>query len=536
MRSLSAVALTMAARGVRARFETQLRHPARVQERVRQRIVRAMARTAYGRRNGIAPTMTYRDFADRIPIVTYEMLESWIDWQMASRARIVAPDPVLLFEETSGSSGARKRIPYTGPLLRAFHRAFLVWAADLILDGPPFRTGRMFFAISPAGRVPGVTRAGVSIGLADDTQYVPPVLRRAICRRLVVPPAQSLRLGIDDYRLVLACRLLAEADLEIISVWSPTYLTSLMRFAEAHRDAIASALTRGRLAVPGYVFPMPVRPSIRDLLREPEIPWARVWPALALLSCWTDGPSEGFAEEIARRLPVPMLQGKGLLATEAAITVPLRAAPAPVPLVGDLFLEFGRDDGTVARLEDVEPGEEVEVIVTQRGGLVRYRMGDRVRVAGRQAETPCLRFLGRDRAVSDLVGEKLHDGFVRGVQEDVLGRDAPAVLVPTRRGGMPCYVCLVERPPADIGATAHRLDEALGRGFQYRQARFLGQLRPVEVVPVPDLSRRVEDLWLARGIKWGDIKPAALLTGVTERELARLLGPRAEAPALRAVS
>jgi hypothetical protein len=520
--TVSVATLRLGARAVRRAFDRSARNPAAAQERVRQRIVAGMAETAYGRAHGIERHMPYAAFAERVPLVDYEALEPWVERQMATREPILTPAPIVLFEETSGSSGRRKCIPYTQSLLSAFNRAFLLWVADLLLDGPRFVTGRAFFSISPAFREAKTSRSGVPIGLADDTQYLTPMVRRAVRRRLVVPPAQSLQLGLEDYRLVLACRLLAAADLEILSVWSPTYLLAVMDVVDRRREEIAAALVRGCVTVPGCTFAVPDRPAVGVLLREREIDWRQVWPALALVSCWTDGASAPFAARLATRFPGCMLQGKGLLATEAPITMPLIGAEAPVPLLRDVFLEFERQDGSVGRLHELECGEEAGVIISQAGGLVRYRMGDRVQAVGRYGQTPCLRFLGRESVVSDLVGEKLNEAFVRDALHRVLGRETCGVVVPLADRGLPGYVCVTERPPADAGVVAERVDGELCRAFQYRQARLLGQLDAVRLVAVPDLARRLERLWLGRGLKWGDVKQVALLSRATTEELSGL--------------
>ncbi|HEX9632973.1 MAG TPA: GH3 auxin-responsive promoter family protein [Gemmatimonadales bacterium] len=529
MKPATLIALRLAACAMRGRFVRSAREPATAQERVRRRILAAMARTAYGRACGMHARMSYRAFADRVPVVDYEDLEPWIARQVESREPILAPEPILVYEETSGSSGRRKRIPYTSRLLRSFNRAFVLWAADLVLDGPRFRTGRAFFSISPAFREAATTPSGVPIGLADDMQYLAPAVRRAVSGRLVVPPAQSLCLGMEEYRLVLACRLLAAADLEVVSVWSPTYLLALMNFVELHRDEVATAVAAGRISVSGFTFPMQRRPAVRALLRESLVDWTGVWPELRLLSCWTDGASGPFAARLATRFPGRMLQGKGLLATEAAITVPLVHAKAPVPLVGDVFLEFERVDGTIARLQDLELAEEASLVVSQCGGLVRYRMHDRVRVDGRYGATPCLRFLGRDGVVSDLVGEKLHEVFVHGAMRRALGDDAVAVLAPRKSRAGPGYACLVDRSRFEPEIDAARLERELSQGFQYHEARLHGQLCAVHIILVPDLLRRMERLWLARGLKWGDIKQTALLARVTAAEMVALTGDAADA-------
>jgi hypothetical protein len=219
------------------------------------------------------------------------------------------------------------------------------------------------------------------------------------------------------------------------------------------------------------------------------------------------------------------MQGKGLLSTEAAVTIPLCSAPTPVPLVNDVFLEFARPDGTTALLHELEDGEEVGVVVSQLAGLTRYRTHDRVRVQGHVGTTPCLRFVGRDGVVSDLVGEKLNEAFVRRAIERAVGPETFATLVPVADGGGRGYVCLVERPGDHTGDLALRIEHELDTAFQYHQARQHGQLDPVEVAWVPDLRTRYDALWLARGLTWGDIKYQTLLVGLTPEEAATLTRP-----------
>lgn len=523
MPHLALAALRVGAHEVRRAFDRSAENPATAQEHVRRGIVSAMAGTAYGKAHGIQRHMPYAAFADRVPVVEYESLEPWVERQMATREPILAPAPIVLFEETSGSSGRRKFIPYTRSLLRTFNRSFLLWAADLILDGPRFATGRTFFSISPAFREATTSRSGLPIGLADDTQYLTPIVRRVVRRRLLVPPPQSLRLGLEDYRLVLACTLLSTVDLEILSLWSPTYLLAVMDVVEQRREEVAAALVRGRVTVSGCSVEVTRRPAIGALLRGRDIDWTSIWPNLALVSCWTDGASAPFAARLTARLPGSLLQGKGMLATEAPITMPLIRAEAPVPLLRDVFLEFQRQDGSVGRLHELEPGEEAGLIVSQSGGLVRYRLGDRVRVLGRYRETPCLRFLGRESVVSDLVGEKLNDAFVREALHRVLDLESCAVMVPLADVAPPAYGCLTECLPADPRGVAEQLERDLCRAFQYHQARMLGQLGAVRLVAIPDLGARLEQLWIRRGLQWGDVKQVALLSRATSEELSMLL-------------
>ena len=223
-------------------FLRQLSNAPAVQERLRRRVVREAAATAYGRSLGLLGTESYQEFVRRAPIVDYDDLAPWIARQAATAEPIMTTECIALYEETSGSSGMSKLIPYPPSLLRAFNDYLLLWAADLVADGLAFGTGRMFLSLSPACRAPGTTPSGVPIGVTDDTEYLTPRVRRFLGPRLVVPPGIANVRDPDAFRRLVAASLIAASDLEIISVWSPTYLLSLLQFIEDQRDQLHDEL------------------------------------------------------------------------------------------------------------------------------------------------------------------------------------------------------------------------------------------------------------------------------------------------------
>ena len=500
--------------GARARrFATALADPARTQERLRRRLLTGIAATEYGRAHGITGAERYEEFRDRLPAVGFEAFRPWVDRQMGTRAPVLAPAPVRLYERTSGSSGASKLIPYTDKLLADFNELFLLWAEDLVRHGPRFTSGRMFFSMSPPCHEPERTASGVPIGLEDDAQYLSRWTQRIFGRCFIFPPGLK---GIRDpflFKLVLAAALVAEPHLEILSIWHPTYLTALLEFLRAHAGLIASYLEDGRIPHRDGLIPLvPVAKQRLALLRRPRLEWASLWPELRLISCWSDAGAARFARDLAGEFPGVCLQGKGLLATEAPLTLPLLRAPAPVPLLHRVFFEFEDRGGRVSRLHQLEAGQDYEVIVTQSAGLARYRIGDRVRVVGRHAQTPCLRFIGRGHDTSDLVGEKLEEEFVRHALERVFpGENAFAVLVPALEANRPGYRCVANRCSGTPGTVVEQLEAALGEAFHYRRARFLGQLAPVVLEVRPDARDWYVGQLLGRGMRWGDIKYSAIL-------------------------
>jgi hypothetical protein len=295
----------------------------------------------------------------------------------------------------------------------------------------------------------------------------------------------------------LALALLQNPDLEIISLWSPTFLTVQLTFMAQHRHALITALG-DRLDK-----------TRRKALEIDPIDWLKIWPKLKLISCW----DQLFAGEQARALqtyfPGVFIQGKGLLATEAPITIPLIKAGGFVPLVNQIVLEFMTADGTIVDLCKVQTGQTYQLIISTLGGLYRYRLGDRLQVSHWYAKTPCLALVGRGDRVSDLVGEKLTEEFVAETLNNLglVGNIGLCFLVPVP-GTQPHYVLYLSSGAimaiaGEESTLAQQLDNGLQRSFHYRRARQLAQLGPVQVMTdgYPP--------WLTQG-RWGDEKSYCL--------------------------
>jgi len=234
-----------------------------------------------------------------------------------------------------------------------------------------------------------------------------------------------------------------------------------------------------------------------------------LWPHLKLISCWGDASARLAAAGLKSLFPDALVQPKGLLATEAFVTIPF-AGQYPIA-VQSHFFEFIDDTGAVFRAHELRAGRSYEVVVTTAGGLWRYRLRDLVEVTGFAGRTPSLRFLGRSGNVSDLFGEKLSEAFVgHAIQETLSGLDAKPkfVLLAPDQDEQGCrYTLYVEgRPPGNV---AELLDCSLRRNPHYAQCRDLGQLQPVRLFLIAD---RGYETFVKRetteGSRLGDVKPA----------------------------
>jgi hypothetical protein len=411
------------------------------------------ARTAYLRRYG--SPLTLDEFRDIVPVANYEDLLPWLDRIRDGESDVLFAGRPIAFERTGGSTGGMKLIPYSAEGLRDFQRSLFPWLTQVVRSHAI--TGRGYFSISPATR-PHESIGGIPVGLPDGA-YLSDAGAALIARMTAVSFDVASITDIDRWREETLRHLAAARDLELISVWSPTFLLALL-----------------------------------DHLDDPQ----RLWPRLKVVSCWADATSKPFAEELARRLPQARMQPKGLLSTECVVTVP-DERDRPV-LTQHGFFEFERD-GHLFLSHELTAGDIYEVIATTASGLYRYRTSDLVRFEGIAASgRPILTFAGRGGLVSDLVGEKLTEPFVADCLDGISGF---CLLVPeARRIG---YVLI-----AETNVSIDDVEQRLRRNPQYAYARRLGQLQPLRLIRVAKLFERYTDAQIKRGVRLGDVKPAVL--------------------------
>ncbi|CAN1209526.1 GH3 auxin-responsive promoter [Tumidithrix helvetica PCC 7403] len=492
------------------RFHQALDFPELAQASVQQVICDRLVESVYGR------SLEIRSIADwqKVPIINYDDLEPWITRTRAEKpsAGILTPECILSFAKTSGSSGSCKWIPYTRSLQQSFSQMFCVWAQDLIEHGPRFSTGKLYACISPQLIPQDDASAKVSDRLSgqDDTDYLDGWLQWFL-RPFLVSPKQGQEFHDPQGFMRQLCQALLQAErLETISIWSPSFLQVHLNYIQAHRrslwEALQQQMSRDRL----------------QLLTETDIPWTQLWSNLKLISCWDSANAADRAEGLRSQFPNVLVQGKGLLATEAPITIPLIVAQGYVPVLNEVFFEFEDDTGALCLLHELSMGKTYTIVLSQKGGLYRYRLGDRVRVTHWYRQTPCLEFLGRSHATSDLVGEKLSEGFVQNAMKQLnLPSSCFKSLVPVAEP--PHYLLLLDRATDHPEAIASQLDRALSQSYQYHQARLLGQLEAPQV----SISDKIPELLaIDRAIAgkiWGGIKHPLLATTAICPELLRKL-------------
>jgi len=335
-----------------------------------------------------------------------------------------------------------------------------------------------------------------------------------------VPQEVTYLTDADAFRRQTLVYLLAAESLALISVWSPTFLKLLLMHLIGNQDEILWLLGKSELTAAAHRAE-----TVKSIMQhqQGDSLFERIWPNLAVISCWTHGPSEMYVKEIRKYFPNVEIQGKGLVATEAFVSLPLLPDSEPVLAVNSHFFEFHDfESGDIYLAHEVAEGKVYSVIVTTSGGLYRYQLGDLVKVTGFIGRAPTLRFVGKEEAVSDLFGEKLHPKHVQCSLADVFSVCSVEpwffLVAPVKdRTDTVAYSLFLHA--ASITTEQAKLlrdslEERLCENFHYAHCRKIGQLRALRLFLIDRSSDAPEDIFVRemqhRGLKLGDIKPAIL--------------------------
>lgn len=516
-RLVNGVWVASCSRGHR-RFRAALERVEQTQRDNLLALLRRNAHTRFGTAHRFGEIRSVTEYQAHVPITPYEALQPHIDAIAEGAPRVLTAEPVTRFQPTSGSTAGTKLIPWTAEVGAEFRRGIDPWIHALYRRLPELRRGTAYWSVSPPGAAPRAF-GKLPVGFDNDAGYLGFLGQRLFSQVSAVPASVAHCRDLDEFRTRTLVALLADTELRLISVWSPTFLTTLLADCLGRHAEFVTRLRRSTM--PGAAKRADQLASHFRNDAGPTV-FAEIWPKLAHVSCWTHGPSEAYAAELRRYFPSVEIQGKGLLATEAFVSLPYLTDRDPILAVNSHFFEFqSADTGKLHLAHELATGAEYEVIVTTAGGLYRYPLGDRIRVTGFIGGAPCLRFLGRGQQCSDHFGEKLDALFVQQVIDQACATlsitPGFALLAPTKGQQATTAYSLFLTANSRIEKPEHlrkAVETGLTANFHYQHCRHLGQLAPARLFLISATPTAAADIFLremaARGQQAGAIKPSPL--------------------------
>jgi hypothetical protein len=484
-----------------------------VQARLLARILENLAETDFARQYGLARLRTLTDLRRALPIAGYDRVAPFIERLKNGDTQALLPrgTRIHMFAMTSGTTGQPKFIPITDTAMHNYRDGWQIWGVHALDDHfEAFGSrllqiaSRMDEHITPSG-VP----AGAMSGLTAHSQP------RLIQRLYVMPPEASAA-GDTATKYYLACRLGLQVRRVMPMTANPSTLVGLARAMDQRKEELLRDLADGTLSanlslddatrrrLSSRLRAMPKR--VREL-ESAMRPSGRLYPKdawdLPLIATWKGGTLGLYLREMPPFWGDAPIRDIGLLASEGRFSVPLQnESSAGVLEINGIFFEFVPED----QIESPDPpallphetevGRQYYIILTTPNGLIRYNIGDVVRVVGHLGPTPIIEFLNKGLHVSNLTGEKITEFQVTTAVNSVLDRLSLPVdnycLGPSW-DAVPYYSLLVEEnevPAPRAPELAAAVDRALADlNIEYKAKRESGRLAPVRVKTV------AEDTW-----------------------------------------
>ena len=427
-----------AARQAVLHLEEITKDPMKVQQKFLLKLLDDNKDTEYGRKYGFADIRSVEEYRQRVPVTTYDDYAPYIERmsEKGERDLITAYD-LALYNKSSGSIGAPKRIPMTKKAIENFMMYNASYEAGIL--------ARRFGSSLASGRTISLTLSnpdlkfmadGVPFGSLSDTSTLQ--AKPFWTKIFTSPIAASFAVTGTDTRYLHARYSLIDPAPTRIACSFMSFTLEFFRYIESNWEMLVDDIEKGtidesvelpedvRAELTKELAPEPERAKeLRDIFSkgfdEPFVP--KVWKNMKVISGAATGTFKKYAAKMQERYTgnIPISR-RGVSASEGAFSASIELDSCDSVLLPDsVFFEFlpeGEEDiSKLVTLDKLEIGKKYELYITNLSGFYRYSMKDVFLVTGMFNNTPTIEFQYRaDRTVS-IMGEKTTETAVRAAAE-----------------------------------------------------------------------------------------------------------------------
>ena len=359
------------------KLERHLTEGEAMQREVLQRLLSRAKDTEYGRQHGFSAIADYDQYAQRVPVNTYEELKESIDRMRRGERDVLWPGRTKWYAKSSGTTNDKSKfIPVTKEGLQRIHYAGGFDAVALYLRNNP--QSRMFDgrglilggSHAPNYNLPGSLVGDLSAILIENINPLVNLVR--------VPKKETALLADFEVKRDRIAREAMTKDVTNLSgvpSWMLSVLSRVMELSgKTHLEEVWPNL---EVFFHGGVAFTPYRQQYERLITSPRMHYMETYNA-----------SEGFFGLQSDPTDKSML----------------------LMLDYDVFYEFQElsgktGEGTIVPLWGVEPGKNYAMLISTSCGLWRYMIGDTVRFTS----TNPYKFVisGRTKSFINAFGEEL---------------------------------------------------------------------------------------------------------------------------------
>jgi len=417
----------------RRRVRWSVLNPLEAQEAVFRRLKSQLGDSSAAQTSGFARCRTLED-CRQLPVSDGDLLRPVFRAIFQSGGEFFGRSPIMGFARTSGTFAEPKDIPLTRAYLESLDRTLVRMVACQLSATEDWKTVLAGRQITIGSR-PYVCHSPTGLPVCDISGLIPTRTWKSL-RRFYIPNHRNLWIENWEEKIDLIIREAHGKDVHTVSGIPALVSDFARRACETHKVENLSQLW----------------PNLRhfiygggQLSREQRADFTRRW--------FRPGHRLHFTETY--------------FATEGALGFSYDPGHDGLALnsLENLYL-FRDEDGGVFFAHEIQAGKRYSIYITTPGGLINYRMYDRVLVV---SERPLLiQVVGREKEEISLTGERVSveqiDLALRaaGITEEIYGQHLPVVWV--EKEEKPRFVWGISDAACTPQAEwARRLDDELAR-------------------------------------------------------------------------
>lgn len=355
-----------------------------IQLRQLRRLLERTSVTDFGQRHKLNRLLSYREFADRVPVQSYEEVKADVERMLRGETNVLTPGHCRWYAKSSGTSNDKSKfipVPYTH--LNDCHYKGGSDALWLYLRNYP---DTQFF--STKGLVLGGSHSPVSVGAnasAGDLSAILVQHMPALGSLLRVPSKQTLLMDEWTSKMQAIVKEVAHARVGSLS-GVPSWMLVLLKEVLAYTGAktIGEVWPSLEVFFHGGISFAPYRDTYRELIGLERMHYEETYNA-----------SEGF---------IAIQDDPNIQAMLLMLDYGIFYEFVPVELVDEAQSPIC-DPSAPIPLWEVEAGRTYALLMTTLGGLYRYLIGDTVRFIS--TDPYRLVITGRTKHFINAFGEEL---------------------------------------------------------------------------------------------------------------------------------
>ncbi len=536
---------TLISRGRKAmrEIDTNSRDAFNISQELLMKLLEDNKDTEYGKKYGFENIHSIEEYRERVPLSNYDDYEPYIKRMVEDNENnlITVYEPKH-YALSSGSIGVPKYIPVSEAELEKYGKYGTSMCFGVMDEyyrnttGRPFKDGfginciELKFQDTKHGIPKGAISGNTMKQIKDMTKY------------FMEPPWDVInpKAGMD-LKYLRARYSLGRKNIVFIDGAFMTALVDLMDYIKANREMLVHDIASGKISedvdIPSEwrskfeagLVPDPERAKeLEEEFRkgfEHIIP--RIWPRMQFVASIGTGGFFTYSKKM-RRYTGRNVPFNNLIygASEGLFATARHAGDTSYVLIPDGgFYEFipakAEDDSTVLTIDQLEEGEDYEIIITNLSGFYRYRIKDVIRVTGFYNQAPLVQFVYRKSQMLSIAGEKTNEEAVRWSLEEFM-KDTGLIIndysVYANTDTQPGHYTFFMEPETEVsGDDVPGYREAIEARLMQANPSYgnkirTGVLSPLELLFVQKESYQLyRDIKISKGTSANQLKPVRVI-------------------------